>query len=222
MRLSRLCATTLLFAVCGVASAQPGAPLAPQQPQGFAPFPGPQSAVPGVPVTTPGTVVVQRPYTVFDFFGLPLGGRFLRNTDAGQAVVTRTRPIGRRLGLGPSLLAPEFAFETPGSAMQVANELKVEELKKPLKIKAIRFLGTKNCRCEEKVAPALLDALDDCDEEVRYEALLALQNKCGGDEKDKKKKKHMFFQLKKQHGCTDLACTTCDEHGGCGGDCACL
>jgi hypothetical protein len=51
----------------------------------------------------------------------------------------------------------------------------------PQKIKAIKYLGTIGCGCYQKegVREALLDSLDDCTEEVRYEAALALCRAAG-------------------------------------------
>ena len=62
-------------------------------------------------------------------------------------------------------------------AMGLANQLKKEEKKTPLKIQAIKYLATLDCQCY----PEIVDGywlLDDCVEKVPYEALLALHHKC--------------------------------------------
>ncbi len=70
----------------------------------------------------------------------------------------------------------------PASATEVAGKLAVQTspAKIKAKVKAIRFLGQQDCLCYPEVVDALLDALDDCAEEVRFEALLALRNGCTG------------------------------------------
>src|SRR5262249_35493485 len=130
-------------------------------------------------------------------------------------------PVARALGLGPSLLSDKFAKE--GGAMGLANQLKKEEKKVPLKIQAIKYLGTLDCQCYPEIVDALLGSLDDCSEKVRYEALLALHHKCG--EKKCHKCSHGHGH---GHGGVNAACvSTCDicTNGnspscGCGG-CAC-
>lgn len=72
----------------------------------------------------------------------------------------------------------------PGAppAVQAAAEIKQEEDAAPQKIMAIRYLATLGCGgCYEKVEDALLEGLSDCTEEVRFEAVKALQCKpeCG-------------------------------------------
>lgn len=67
-------------------------------------------------------------------------------------------------------------------AVQAAAEIKQEEDAAPQKIMAIRYLATLGCGgCYEKVEDALLEGLSDCTEEVRFEAVKALQCKpeCG-------------------------------------------
>ncbi len=63
-------------------------------------------------------------------------------------------------------------------AVQAAAEIKGEEDAAPQKIMAIRYLATLGCGgCYEKVENALLEALNDCTEEVRFEAANALSCK---------------------------------------------
>jgi hypothetical protein len=62
-------------------------------------------------------------------------------------------------------------------AVEAAAEIKQQEDAAPQKIKALRYLAKIGCGgCYPSVEDALLDALDDCTEEVRYEAVMALRN----------------------------------------------
>ncbi len=73
----------------------------------------------------------------------------------------------------PSNLAPDAP-----PAMQAAAAVKAEEDAAQQKIMALRYLATVGCGgCYAKVEDALLAALDDCTEEVRYEAVQALRGK---------------------------------------------
>lgn len=115
--------------------------------------------------------------SIWDALGVQQLGQFgsgLMKTSLGQALMQVVGPVGRALGLGPSLMADAFKKAPPGSAMNVANKIKTEEKKAPLKIKALRYLATQDCNCYPEVIDAILAALEDCTEEVRYEALKAL------------------------------------------------
>lgn len=174
--------------------------------------------VPGV-APTQSVTVANKCCSIWDFLGVGQIGNFVNNqifkTRLFQAANSVVAPVARALGLGPSLLSDKFAKE--GGAMGLANQLKKEEKKVPLKIQAIKYLGTLDCQCYPEIVDALLGSLDDCSEKVRYEALEALHHKCG------EKKCH-----KCKHGGVDAACvSTCDicTNGngpscGCGG-CAC-
>lgn len=71
--------------------------------------------------------------------------------------------------------------ESSNPAVAAAAGAKAEEDAAAQKVKAIRYLGSLGCGgCYPDVEPALLAALDDCTEAVRYEAVLALR-KSGGD-----------------------------------------
>lgn len=165
-----------------------------------------------------GTVLAQEPAagnvtvtnkccSMWDYLGVQQIGSFVDQnvvkTRLGQAVATALSPIARALGLGPSLLSDKFAKE--GGVMGLAHELKKEEKKVPLKIRAIKYLGTLDCQCYPEVVDTLLVSLDDCSEKVRFEALQALEGKCG-------EKKCLLF-----HHASRSSCTTCDpcNGGGC-------
>ena len=66
-------------------------------------------------------------------------------------------------------------------SIQAAAKIKQQEDLAPQKIKAIKYLATVGCGCYQKmgVREALLDSLDDCTEEVRYEAAKALAQVAG-------------------------------------------
>jgi hypothetical protein len=68
-------------------------------------------------------------------------------------------------------LADPANLNSDNPAIKAAAEIKTEEDLAPQKIKAIRYLSTIACGCYPQVRPALLAALDDCTEEVRYEGL---------------------------------------------------
>ena len=71
----------------------------------------------------------------------------------------------------PANMAPDAP-----PVVQAAAEAKQEEDKAAQKIMALRYLGTLGCGgCYDKIEDALLEALNDCTETVRYEAALALK-----------------------------------------------
>jgi hypothetical protein len=79
---------------------------------------------------------------------------------------------------GASAEAPNLGEVGPGSAPAVkcAAEIIAEEAKAPQKIDALRYLGRVGCtKCYPCVEEGLLAALDDCTEEVRFEAAKALR-----------------------------------------------
>jgi hypothetical protein len=94
---------------------------------------------------------------------------------------------GRFPGLQPQppvlpITDPANLEEGAPPAVQAAAEIKQEEDAAPQKIMAIRYLATIGCGgCYPKVEDALLEGLSDCTEEVRFEAVKALQCKpeCG-------------------------------------------
>ncbi|MCC6510962.1 MAG: peptidyl-prolyl cis-trans isomerase [Pirellulaceae bacterium] len=75
-----------------------------------------------------------------------------------------------------ALTDPANMEPTAPPAVQAAAEIKAEEDAAPQKIMAIRYLATLGCGgCYEKVEEALLQAMSDCTEEVRFEAVKALE-----------------------------------------------
>ncbi len=124
-----------------------------------------------------------------EFLGLPgiakgAGGILQR---LGSRLLSGLDLTGRFPGLQPQppvlpITDPANLEEGAPPAVQAAAEIKQEEDAAPQKIMAIRYLATLGCGgCYEKVEDALLEGLSDCTEEVRYEAVKALQCKpeCG-------------------------------------------
>lgn len=171
--------------------------------------------IPPVGALAPGNnvTVSNKCCSIWDFLGVQQFGSFVNNqickTQLFTGMNTLLGPLGRALGLGPSLLSDKFAKE--GGVMGLANKLKKEEKKVPLKVRAIRYLATLDCHCYPDIVTQLLLSLDDCSEKVRYEALKALHNKCGGGKCCGSK--HMA--KKPLGGCKDCGvCDTCTD-----GDC---
>jgi hypothetical protein len=183
-----------LTAVSATAVAQPAAPALPA-----APVAGPL----GIPQQS--VTVSNKCCSIWDFLGVAQFGNFVNNqickTQLFTGMNTLLGPLGRALGLGPSLLSDKFA--KGGGAMALANQLKKEEKKVPLKVRAIKYLGTLDCQCYPEIVDALLASLDDCSEKVRYAALEALHHKCG----DKGCCLHLH-KHKEQANCG--SCGTCD------------
>lgn len=88
---------------------------------------------------------------------------------------------GRFPGLQPQpplvpLTDPANLDASAPPAVQAAAKIKGEEDAAPQKIMAIRYLATLGCGgCYEDVEQSLLEAMSDCTEEVRFEAVKALQ-----------------------------------------------
>ena len=83
----------------------------------------------------------------------------------------------------PPLLAitdPANLSEDAPPTAQAAAEIKAQEDAAAQKIKGIRYLATIGCGgCYPGVEEALLEALEDCTEAVRYEVVLAIRKTAG-------------------------------------------
>ncbi len=124
-----------------------------------------------VPVAAPAAA----PATLWSFLGIPQGSNKIQD-----ALVN---PLGKhpKLERKPVLkkIADPANLESPNPAIKAAAKAKADADLAPQKIKAIRYLATVCCGCaknKDDVKDALMGALDDCTEDVRYEAALAL---CG-------------------------------------------
>lgn len=78
-------------------------------------------------------------------------------------------------------------LNSPDPAIKAAAEIKSEEDSAPQKIAALRYLATIGCAgCYEGVEEAFIKSMEDCTEEVRYEAVLAVRaTACSCDHCDK-------------------------------------
>jgi hypothetical protein len=82
-------------------------------------------------------------------------------------------------GLGPvlPLTDPANLSDSAPTAVQTAAEIQAQEAQAAQKIAALRYLATIGCRgCYEGVEEAFIAGLQDCTEEVRYEAAKALRD----------------------------------------------
>jgi hypothetical protein len=108
--------------------------------------------------------------TLWHWLGIPQGYNKVRD-----ARVNRSGDNPDRERLPPlKRIADPANLYSQNPAIAAAAKIKSEEDLAPQKIKAIKYLGTVGCGCYEGVREALLAALGDCTEEVRYEAAIAL------------------------------------------------
>ncbi|MDC0934937.1 hypothetical protein OAS39_01530 [Pirellulales bacterium] len=116
--------------------------------------------------------------------------QFLGLECIGRGVLGLFDRIRNRLGMAfPGLEAtpPLLAITDPANmtddappAVKAAAEIKAEEDQAAQKIKALRYLATIGCGgCYPDVEDALIAAMEDCTEEVRYEAVRAVRATTG-------------------------------------------
>ena len=115
---------------------------------------------------------VQAAGTLWNFFGIP------QATNRAYDRVINRRGERPRLERKDPLkrIADPANLESEVPAIKAAAEIKADADLAPQKIKAIKYLADVGCGCSSQkadVQEALLAALDDCTEEVRYEAALA-------------------------------------------------
>jgi hypothetical protein len=108
--------------------------------------------------------------TLWHWLGIPQGYNKVRDARVNK---NGNRPENERQ-LPLKRIADPANLESENPAIKAAAKIKAEEDLAPQKIKAIKYLGTVGCGCYPGVRESLLAALDDCTEEVRYEAALAL------------------------------------------------
>ena len=134
--------------------------------------------VPGGLISTP-TAAASQPYMTFGrFFGFQQGYRRFYdgtvNRNGNLPGLERKPPL-------KALADPENLL-SKNPAIKKAAEIKFEEDLAMQKVKAIKYLAKIGCGCYPGVKEALLAALDDCTEFVRYEAVKAIAeaavNKC--------------------------------------------
>ncbi len=115
------------------------------------------------------------PMTIWKFLGIPQN--FQKNRDA-RVNRNGNNPDRERKPPLKRLADPEN-LKSENPAIKAAAEIKTEEDLAPQKVKAIKYLATIGCRCYPQVKQALLAALDDCTEEVRYQAAVAFCRSAG-------------------------------------------
>lgn len=117
-----------------------------------------------------------------DRLGAGIGGLFQRVFSRFQTALGLE---GKFPGLQPkppltSITDPSNLSEDAAPSVQAAAKVKAEQDKAAQKIQGLRYLATIGCGgCYPEVEDALLAALDDCTEAVRYEAVKALRGKRG-------------------------------------------
>lgn len=115
------------------------------------------------------------PPTLWSFLGIPQGVNKVRDAQVNKR---GNHPLKERQ---PELkrIADPANLESPNPAIKAAAKIKAEEDLAPQKVKAIKYLATIGCGCYPGVREALLAALDDCTEEVRYAAAVAFCQAAG-------------------------------------------
>jgi hypothetical protein len=124
---------------------------------------GPADALPPPP---------SAPLTLWNFLGIPQGFNKIRDASFNRRGnfpgLERKPPL--------KALADPSNLQSPVSAIKKAAEIKSEEDMAPQKIKAIKYLATVGCGCYGGVKEAMMEALEDCTEEVRYQTVLAIED----------------------------------------------
>jgi hypothetical protein len=139
-----------------------------------------------VGVATPDVTLAQaaavpaRQATLWSFLGIPQ--TYARVTDnfsnrnGNRPRAERKPPLTR--------LADPANLESPNPAIKKAAEIKKEEDLAKQKIKAVKYLTKIGCGCYNRdgsITDALLKALDDCTEDVRYETVKAITEAANGE-----------------------------------------
>jgi hypothetical protein len=156
--------------------------------------------------------VAPAPTTVWNFLGIPQGINKIKDATSnpfGNHPALERKPPLKRIG-DPANLASK------NPAIAAAAQIKQEEDLAAQKIKAIKYLATIGCGCYDKkidppVKVALMAALDDCTERVRFEAAKAISEaaatkcsvcgqNCCCDEDMAKKLAEVAFE-RDEHGC---------------------
>ncbi len=132
-------------------------------------------------LTAPAAAAVPaaKPTSVWNWFGIPEGFNKARDARLNRR---GNNPQRERVDPLKRIADPEN-LKSDNPAIKTAAEAKMEADLAPQKIKAIKFLATVCCCCsayKAEVKNALLAALSDCTEEVRYQAAVALCE-CSGD-----------------------------------------
>jgi hypothetical protein len=164
-----------LMLVTGCISTTPPAPATPA-----APLP-PTTAANGTTVNVSTPTQPCCPHeTLWQFLGVTGGAKLIGGII--ERIRNRLGSVFPGLESKPPILAitdPKMAASS-NPAEAAAAGAKADEDAAPQKIKAIRYLATLGCAgCYPGIEDALLESLDDCTEEVRWEAAKALRELSG-------------------------------------------
>lgn len=178
------------------------------------------------PYLAPGAPVPAPPTTFWNKMGIPQAGAGIRDSllnRRGNFPGLEAKPPTLRLA------DPRNLAEGQPEMLKSAAKIKMAEDMKKQKLKALKYLADMNCGCynkDGKVEAAFLEALDDCDPDVRLAAVEGLSKAaacstdsgcrfCKGKKDNKERKLCQHGLLKcgmcKQDGpdCCDSCRTTC-------------
>jgi hypothetical protein len=121
-----------------------------------------------------------RQATLWSFLGIPQTYARARDNFSNR---NGNRPQRERVPPLKRIADPEN-LKSENPAIKKAAEVKKEEDLAKQKIKAVKYLTQIGCGCYNRdgsITDALLKALDDCTEEVRYETVLAITEAANGE-----------------------------------------
>lgn len=125
-------------------------------------------------------VAPAKPATLWSFLGIPQTYTTVRDNFSNRS---GNRPRAERKPPLTRLADPEN-LKSPNPAIKKAAEIKKEEDLAKQKIKAVKYLTKIGCGCYNRdgsITDALLKALDDCTEDVRYETVKAITDAANGE-----------------------------------------
>lgn len=118
--------------------------------------------------------------TLWSFLGIPQAFKAVReggiNRSGNHPALEKKPPLKK--------ISDPANLKSENPAIKKAAEIKKEEDLKWQKIKAIKYLTTIGCGCYNRdgsITDALMKAMDDCTEEVRYATVLAITGAAGGE-----------------------------------------
>jgi hypothetical protein len=123
----------------------------------------------------PAPAAPASPTTLWQFLGIPQACDKLQGANLNKLGNCPDKEVKPPL----KAIADPSNLQSSNPAIKAAAQIKQEEDLAPQKIKAIKYLATIACGCHPGVREALLAALDDCTEAVRYEAALAFCKSAG-------------------------------------------
>ncbi len=177
LRIRRSSAVIVLAGLVAMSLASGCASLPPAAPPPTAPAAATAGATTIVAVAPPAPPAMTLP----KFLGLDVAFAGLR----GIGMRVRNRLGTRFPGLEPkppvlSIADPANMNENASPAVKAAAEAKAEADQAPQKAKAIRYLASLGCgKCYPDTEKALLAAMEDCNEQIRYEAVAGLRKSIG-------------------------------------------